>query len=479
MSSWADDVEEELNTTTTIPSFADRLGPKPTDQSSSSNMEPESTAVENGQIQQDDNEEVNDLIKNQHTVTVKLVDQQADPNSPLYSIKTFEELNLSEPLLKGLYSMKFNKPSKIQEKALPLLLSNPPRNMIGQSQSGTGKTAAFALTMLSRVDPKIQAPQAVCLAPSRELAIQIQDVVTTMAKFMPEIKIQLAAKESVAKGATVDAQIVVGTPGTVLELCKRKQMNVSQVKVFVLDEADEMINQQGLGEQSLRCKNTVGRNAQIVLFSATFPEAVRNYAQKFAPEANQIELKREELSVEGIRQLWMDCKSQSHKYEVLAELYNVLTIGQSIIFARTKASVMEIAKRLEADGHACVALTGDLEPTQRDHVMSSFRAGSHKVLITTNVIARGIDVLQVNMVVNYDMPLTPPPESRPDPATYLHRIGRTGRFGRIGVSINFVCDERSLREMQAIERYLGVKMIKVPTDDVEETEKVIKAALKV
>ncbi|KAM3583173.1 RNA helicase required for poly(A+) mRNA export [Umbelopsis sp. WA50703] len=414
------------------------------------------------------------LIKSTHSVQVKLADQQADPNSPLFSVKSFEDLGLAPELLKGLYDMKFTKPSKIQEHALPLLLSNPPRNMIGQSQSGTGKTAAFTLTMLSRIDQSNPATQAICLAPNRELVRQILEVVTQMAKYT-QITTAAAVKEGIAKREKVHAQLIVGTPGTVMDLIQKRQIESRSIKIFVLDEADNMVDQQGLGDQSIRIKNTIPRSCQIVLFSATFADNVRHFANRFAPNANEISLKREELSVEGIKQLYMDCNSEEHKFEVLCNLYDLLTIGQSIIFCRTRATADEIARRMTKEGHSVVSLHGKLDPADRDMVMDKFRNGESKVLITTNVIARGIDILQVTLVINYDMPTDA--NGRPDPETYLHRIGRTGRFGRTGVSINFVHNKRSWEEMHAIEQHFHKQIQRVPTDDWEEVEKMLKKCL--
>ncbi|KAJ3116691.1 RNA helicase required for poly(A+) mRNA export [Phlyctochytrium bullatum] len=194
------------------------------------------------------------LVENAHDVEIKLADLEVEANKALYAgVATFEDLGLHENLLKGLYGMGFQKPSKIQEKALPLLLASPPRNMIGQSQSGTGKTAAFTLTMLSRVDFSLNAPQVICLAPARELARQIMDVVREMGKFTP-VTTAFAIKDSIERGAKVNEHIVIGTPGTVMDLIKRRQLDVRNVRIFVLDEADNMIDQQGLGDQSLRIK---------------------------------------------------------------------------------------------------------------------------------------------------------------------------------------------------------------------------------
>lgn len=428
-----------------------------------------------GEMTAKEKEDVSNLVKNTSEVKVKLADLQADPDSPLYSAKSFEDLPLHETLLKGLYAMRFQKPSKIQERALPLLLADPPKNMIGQSQSGTGKTAAFVLTMLSRVDQTKEGVQALCIAPSRELARQIMDVVTEMGKFT-QVTTVMALKDTLERGQKVTAHVVVGTPGTVMDIVKRSALSTKDVRVLVLDEADNMLDRQGLGSQSLKIKSLCPKTTQIVLFSATFPEEVEGFATKFAPGANEIRLKTEELSVDGIKQLYMDCKSEQDKYDVLTDLYGILTIGQSIIFVRKRETADKVAARMTAEGHQVIALHGQKDGGERDAIMDDFRQGRKKVLITTNVIARGIDVLQVNMVVNYDMPTDG--NGKPDPETYLHRIGRTGRFGRLGVSVNFVHDRRSFEEMKAIQDFLGRPMTRVPTDDLEELERVVKAVMK-
>ncbi|KAN0065814.1 RNA helicase required for poly(A+) mRNA export [Thecaphora frezii] len=427
-----------------------------------------------GEAKKAESQETN-LHEPEHDVQVTLADQQADPNSPLYSVKSFEELGLHENLLKGIYAMKYQKPSKIQEKALPLLLQNPPRNMIGQSQSGTGKTAAFILTMLSRIDYSVKKPQALVLAPSRELARQIMEVVQTMSKFT-DVTTALSLPDEVKRGDKVDAQLIVGTPGKTFDLIKSKSIDTSAIKVFVLDEADNMLDQQSLGEQSIRVKNTMPKTCQLVLFSATFPDHVHEFALRLAPGANEIRLKQEELSVEAIKQFYMDCKNEDHKYDVLVELYNLLTIGQSIIFCAKRETADRIAQKMTAEGHKVDSLHGKLDTAERDRTIDAFREGKSKVLISTNVIARGIDIQQVTLVINYDMPLTNSGEA--DAETYLHRIGRTGRFGRKGVSINFVHDQQSWTYMDQIEKALKCQITRVGTDEVEEMEKTIKDALK-
>lgn len=435
------------------------------------------TSSSNSNEKKEESEPESNLVSNQYEVQVKLADLQADPNSPLYSVKSFDELGLKPELLKGLYAMKFNKPSKIQEKALPLLISNPPKNMIGQSQSGTGKTAAFSLTMLSRVDESIKEPQAICLAPTRELARQTMEVITTMGKFS-SITTQLVVPELVPRGQAVHAQIIVGTPGLVNDLVNRRLINISNIKVFVLDEADNMLDAQNLGDQCVRLKKRIPKTAQLVLFSATFPEEVRRYAERFVPNANSLQLKQEELNVAGIKQLYMDCRSEDHKFEVLCELYGLLTIGSSIIFVEKKDTSEKLWHKMKQEGHKVSLLHGSLEAGERDRLIDDFREGRSKVLITTNVLARGIDIASVSMVVNYDLPVMGP-ERRADPSTYLHRIGRTGRFGRVGVSVSFVASERDLKVLQAIQQYFGgIEMTRVPTDDWDEVEEIVTKVIK-
>lgn len=420
--------------------------------------------------------DASNLVANDFEVKVKLVDLQADPNSPLYSVKSFQELGLAPELLKGLTAMRFQKPSKIQERALPLLLGTPPRNFIGQSQSGTGKTAAFTLTMLTRIDPAVASCQALCLLPSRELARQTLEVAETMAKFTATT-FGLAVPGAVPRKERLQAQFVVGTPGTVVDLLRSRQLDVSALKVFVLDEADNMLDAQGLGSQCLRCKKLLPPNIQLVLFSATFPDNVYDFAQRFVPHANEIRLQHTELNVSEIKQMYMDCASDAAKFDAIVSMYGLLTIGSSIIFVRTRKTADDLCRRLVNEGHKVTVLHGDLRPEDRDREIDNFRQRRTKVLITTNVLSRGIDIPTVSMVVNYDLPTDA--DGRPDPTTYLHRIGRTGRFGRVGVAISFVHDAASYNVLQSIMDYFGdsVKITQLPMDDFATMYKVVKRAL--
>ncbi|XP_041378191.1 ATP-dependent RNA helicase DDX19A-like isoform X2 [Gigantopelta aegis] len=396
-----------------------------------------------------------------------------DPNSPLHSVKSFEALNLHPDLLKGVYGMGFNAPSKIQETALPTLLADPPANMIAQSQSGTGKTAAFVLTMLSRADMSKNYTQCLCLAPTYELALQIGDVTKEMAKFIPQCSIGYAVRgERVQKNQKVPYQIVIGTPGTVMDWAiKMKAFDLKKIKVFVLDEADVMIATQGHQDQSLRIKRNLSADCQLLLFSATYDQEMMKFAQNVIPNNPVvIRLRREEESLDNIRQFYIECRSADDKFQALSNIYGSISIGQSMIFCQTRRNASWLAEKMTKEGHAVGILSGELLIEQRAAIIKRFRDGKEKVLITTNVSARGIDVETVTVVVNFDMPVTM--DGQPDHETYLHRIGRTGRFGKSGLAINMVDNSRSMEILRSIERHFGRKIIKLDAEDIDEIEKI-------
>lgn len=466
--------EKVLPKTTSFDTWATEVEDlaKETQASQSGDKNPENKNSD-GSAKSTEKDELLHLLE--EVVEVKLADQQADVNSPLYSVQSFDQLGLTAELLKGVYAMKFTKPSKIQERALPLLLATPSRNMIGQSQSGTGKTAAFVLAMLSKVDFKVNEVQAICLAPTRELARQIMDVAKEMSQFT-EAVLDFCIREDSRPRGPIKAQIVIGTPGTVVDAIQRRRLNTQTIKMYVLDEADTMLDMQGLGDQCSRIKKYLPKTCQYILFSATFPDDVREFAHFFAPGANEISLKRQELSIKAIKQFYLDCPDSNERDSILADLYGLMTIGQSIIFVNSRNNSERISKFMTKLGYHVIALHGAQELQERDEMIDSFRTGKAKVLVTTNVLARGIDISQVNLVINYDMPVDK--DHRPDPETYLHRIGRTGRFGRSGVAINFIHDVESYKVLTAMEAHFGQPVIKLEMTDFEATEKILKRALK-
>lgn len=409
------------------------------------------------------------LVDNKNDVEV----QRNDPNSPLYSVKTFEELRLRDPLRRGVYGMGFNRPSKIQEKALPLLLADPPQNIIAQSQSGTGKTAAFVLAMLSRVDPSKRYPQVICLSPTFDLAQQTGGVLKQMAKYCPEISMAYAVRgERVELRVLRQEHIIMGTSGTVLDwILKKKVIDPKKIIMFVLDEADVMIDQQGQQDQTIRIQKQLPPTCQMVLFSATYNDPVMKFATTVIPNPVIMRLKRNEESLDNIKQFFVQCQNEEEKFHALSNLYGVLTIGQAMVFCHTRRSAAWLAGKMSKEGHAVALITGDSSTEQRIAVLDRFRDGKEKLLITTNLCARGIDIEQVSIVVNYDIPLDA--HRRPDSETYLHRIGRTGRFGRRGLAINFVDGQRSMQNLRKIEEHFGRKIERLSIDDPDEIEQAV------
>lgn len=412
--------------------------------------------------------------------------QRQDPKSPLYSISSFRELRLKPEVLQALDTLNFQFPTRIQETALPLLLMEPPSNLIAQAQSGTGKTAAFVLTMLCRIDVNLKCPQCICLAPTLELAKQIGEVVEKMGKYMENLKIHYAIKGgnlAAMRGRKLTEQIVIGTPGITREyLQKYKCIDPSQIRCLVLDEADVMIYHQGFTDISTTIYNMVeeaSESVQSMLFSATYDEPVINFATKIIKNAIVVMLKREEQALPNIKQFYVQCASRDSKFAAIVNLYSGLAVASSVIFCHTKASVMWLYENMKARGHQVDVLHGDMTVVERADTIIRFKRGDFKVLITTNVFARGIDVAQVSVVINYDLPIKYDEQgspkviegfTQPDCETYLHRIGRTGRFGKTGIAINLIDSEDSMNMINILENHFQMKIARMDPSNIEELE---------
>ncbi|KAG9472770.1 hypothetical protein GDO78_017120 [Eleutherodactylus coqui] len=272
-----------------------------------------------------------------------------------------------------------------------------------------------------------------------------------------------------AKGTIIEAKIIVGTPGTVMDWClKLKLFDVEKIAVFVLDEADVMIGLQGYSDHSIRVKRAMPPNCQMLLFSATFEESVFSFAERIVPDPNIIKLKKEELTLKNIRQFYDFCENREAKYRALINMYGSITIAQAIIFCQTRRTANWLSHEMANDGHVVALLSGELIVTQRADIIQRFRDGKEKVLITTNVCARGIDVEQVSVVINFDLPVTV--DGLTDYETYLHRIGRTGRFGKKGLAVNLV-EKQFMHILQDLEEHFGIQITRLDTGDMDEMEK--------
>ncbi|MBL8418837.1 MAG: DEAD/DEAH box helicase [Dechloromonas sp.] len=357
---------------------------------------------------------------------------------------TFADLGLSDSLLKTLTEIGYESPSPIQAACIPVLLDG--RDIIGMAQTGTGKTAAFALPLMEQIDVKVAKPQALILTPTRELAIQVAEALQSYAHGMPgfhvlpiyggqSYTIQL---KQLARGA----HVIVGTPGRVMDHLERKTLNLDHLKTLVLDEADEMLRMGFIDDVEWILERTPEQH-QTALFSATMPEQIRRVAQKYLVEPREIKIKSATATVAAIRQVYWQV-SGMHKLDALTRILEVEEdFDAAIIFVRTKTATVELADKLSARGYAAAALNGDLNQQMRERVIEQLKSGALDIVIATDVAARGIDVPRVSHVVNYDIPY--------DTEAYVHRIGRTGRAGRAGNAILFVAP-REIRMLRTIER---------------------------
>jgi ATP-dependent RNA helicase DDX19/DBP5 len=401
------------------------------------------------------------------------------------SAATWADLKLPQPLLQAIASRGFAKPSKIQAQALPMILAKEAPNIIGQAHAGSGKTAAFSLGMLCKTDEKLKAPQGIVICPTRELARQIADEVRQLAKYT---QIRVAEIIPDVKRRRITEQICVGTPGTLKGFIQKKLLALDNVRIFIADEADFIIKTSQMADTTTAIKKLIARakqkkqdkHFQILLFSATFAKEVRKFAGNIASNALRIIVKKEALVVKSIQQFQIVCPGEKAKYTTLNSLYENLTIGQGIICVNARATAQKLTKQMRADGHTVSVIHGgrEMKSSQRDQVMKDFREGQSTVLIATDVLARGVDVPAVNIVINYEIPFNYESKT-PDPSVYLHRIGRAGRFGRLGVAITLVHDERSAAALGFIESYFKHKTERLVYNDVKAISTKISSALAV
>lgn len=357
-------------------------------------------------------------------------------------VESFDNMSLREELLRGIYAYGFEKPSGIQQRAIIPLAKG--HDVIAQAQSGTGKTATFTVGILQRLDLTNPECQALILAPTRELAQQIQKVVTTIGDYL-NVKCHSCIGGTLVRDDIVKLQggvhVVVGTPGRVYDMLCRRVLRADTIKMFVLDEADEMLSR-GFKDQIYDIFTTLPESVQVGLFSATMPTDALEITQKFMNNPIRILVKKDELTLEGIKQFFINVEREEWKLDTLSDLYETLNITQAVIFCNTRRKVDWLTGKMRDKDFTVSSTHGDISQQERDVIMNEFRTGSSRVLITTDLLARGIDVQQVSLVINYDLPR--------NLENYIHRIGRSGRFGRKGVAINFVTgdDAKTLKELE-------------------------------
>ena len=373
---------------------------------------------------------------------------------------TFDEMNLKDELLRSIFAYGYERPSAIQQRAIVPMITG--RDMIAQAQSGTGKTATFTIGMLQQLDYSTETPycQAILLSPTKELAEQTLKVVESLGRDL-KVKAHLCiGGKSVKNDLDVlrkGVHVMIGTPGRMYDLLNRGTIDGDKVKVLIIDEADQMLDR-GFKEQLYYIlKAGLSDDMQICLFSATLPDEALELTNKFMQNPIQILIKKSEVALEGIKQYYIDVSREEGKLDTFLDIYSSISINQSIVYCNSKTKVNWLCEKLRAEKFPVAEIYGEMKQEEREAIMDKFRAGSIKLLISTDLTSRGIDVQGVSLVINFDLPT--------NRENYIHRIGRTGRYGRKGVAVNFLTSNDS-KYREDIESYYKITMLEMPSPDV-------------
>jgi superfamily II DNA/RNA helicase len=372
-------------------------------------------------------------------------------------ISSWEDLSAKTELLRGIYANGFELPSPIQRQAILPIFAK--RDVIAQAQSGTGKTACFSIGALELIDTTINVPQAIILSPTRELSIQTKTVLDSLGSLFPNLCTQLliggtSTDENIKSLHNKPPQVVIGCPGRIHDMLKRKKLPSNNFKLFILDEADELLSA-GFKDQVYNIFQFMPSNVQVALFSATMPNELTTLTDKFMRNPVRILVKNEQLTLEGIKQYHVALDNDDNKYETLKDIYSALTVSQSIIYCNSVKRVNDLYVAMNSDNYPVCQIHSNMEKDERLRNYEGFKSGKHRVLISSNVTARGIDIQQVSTVINFDLPNCV--------HTYLHRIGRSGRWGRKGVGINFVT-QRDMRQLKMIEQHYHTTIPELTND---------------
>lgn len=367
---------------------------------------------------------------------------------------TFEELGLKENLLRGIYSMGFEKPSVIQQKAIKPFLNG--KDLIAQAQSGTGKTATFGISLLQSVDESLKETQAVIVSHTRELSNQIYTVLSNLSTYMDISLYQVTGGTSVNRmmdELQKRPQIIIGTPGRILDMMNKKAIDVSTIKYVAIDEADEMLSSGFVNQIKDLFKFLYENKIQVGLYSATMPHEFFEVTKRFMNQPLKILVKNDELTLEGIKQFYVNVERMEYKFDTLCDLYEMISVSQSIIYCNSKKLVDELSFKLRQKDFTVASIHSEMSQDERNDVVQKFRTGESRILLSTDLLSRGIDVQQVSIVINFDIPYSID--------NYIHRIGRSGRFGRKGVAINLITYS-DIRKLHDIEKYYSTQIEELP-----------------
>jgi len=396
-------------------------------------------------------------LENESSKSASNIDEECNTEYSSIEIENWDDLNLNTDLLRGIYAYGFEKPSPIQRRAIKPIVDG--KDLIAQAQSGTGKTATFTIGALSKVNLEINETQVIILSPTRELSKQTASVMLGIGSVLKDLRVQV-----VVGGSSIDEDsafmrnnvphVIAGCPGRVYDMIRRNHIQANTVKLVILDEADEMLST-GFKEQVYNIFQHFKNDIQVALFSATLPPYINNITSKFMRDPVRITVKTEQLTLEGISQFYVGVEDDMQKYATLKDLYAFMSVSQCIIYCNSIKRVSDLYDAMIEDGFPVCRIHSNMEKMEREKAFADFRSGASRVMISSNVTARGIDIQQVSCVINFDVPK--------DVHTYLHRIGRSGRWGRKGVGLNLIT-RRDSAKLKEIEEYYSCQINELPAN---------------
>ena len=380
-----------------------------------------------------------------------------EENNSSYEFQNWEDLDIDQKLLRGIFAYGFEKPSPIQQKAIKPLIDK--RDIVAQAQSGTGKTATFTIGALSNIDTKENITQVLVLSPTKELTIQTAKVFEGLSIMMDNVRIQtLYGGSFIEENSSFSNRniphVICGCPGRVFDMMRRDKISSKQIKLIILDEADEMLSD-GFKEQVYNIFQYLSNDVQVALFSATLPDGINSIIDKIMRDPVKISVKREMLTLEGIKQFFVAVDDDRQKYNTLKTLFSFLSVSQCIIYCNSIKRVQDLYEAMMEDDFPVCRIHSNMEKNERENAFNDFKVGKSRVLISSNVTSRGIDIQQVSIVINFDLPKCV--------NNYLHRIGRSGRWGRKGVGINFIT-RRDVSKIKEIEQHYSTQIEEMPAE---------------
>jgi len=395
-------------------------------------------------------------VENENENATSNINEEGDDYDSSYEFNSWDELEIPTDLLRGIFAYGFENPSPIQKKAIKPMMKK--KDIIGQAQSGTGKTATFTIGALSNVNLEEKYPQVLVLSPTRELSIQTANVFRGLGNMMDDLRVQIliggcSIDEDVDNLKKNSPHVIVGCPGRVYDMIRRNTFSAKKVKLVILDEADEMFST-GFKEQVYNIFQNFNKDIQVALFSATLPSYIYSITKKLMRDPVRVSVKAEQLTLEGISQYYVAVEDDKQKYATLKDLYAVISLSQCIIYCNSVKRVSDLYDAMIEDGFPVCRIHSGMEKADRDNAFAEFRTGKYRVLISSNVTARGIDIQQVSVVINFDIAKCV--------HTYLHRIGRSGRWGRKGVGINLIT-RRDISKMKEIEAHYSCQIQEMPS----------------